>query len=171
MQNKTKIILGGIGATLIVGAGVFILQPEDKVTLDNPQLIVWEKPTTDEAWVEDVKVESFDIKSTEVLETMRDTHRAKLEKVVNGKREVFECPQCIKFDLEVAHPEWSATDIDNEYQNQVKQATWEVEKLKQSIERMEKELELRDKKFVVVEGESMPVFGSVNSKYIRHIND
>ena len=45
--------------------------------------------------------------------------------------------------LRQANPDWSVQDVNNEYQNQVNQATWEVEKLKQSVERMEKEMELR----------------------------
>jgi len=51
--------------------------------------------------------------------------------------------ECVKFKLRQANPDWSVQDVNNEYQNQVSQATWEVEKLKQSIERMENEMRLR----------------------------
>lgn len=142
-MNKTKTIL--IAGTLVVlgAGGIIALQPDEKVKLDNPQQIVWQKPTTDAQWAEDVKVENFDVKPDTILQEMIDAHKAKLEKVLNNDKEMFECPECIRYKIKTANPEWSPTDIENDYQNQLNQATWDIEKLKQSIERMEKEMELR----------------------------
>ena len=142
------------------------------ITLENPQVIQWTKPTTDAEWAEDVKAESFDIKSTGKLTEMRDIHVAKLQRVEEGKREVFECRPCIDFKAKQAHPEWTQAEIDANYADELAKANWEVEKLKQSVERMDNELRLRDKGFVFVEGEERGLFGSIREPYaIRIPND
>src|SRR3990167_10044657 len=99
---------------------------ETKVTIDNPQVISWNKPTTDAEWAEDVKVEGFEHRPNAILQEMIDVHKEKLLRVIEGNRETLECMECIKFRLKQANPDWSVTDIDNEYQSQVNQATWEV---------------------------------------------
>jgi len=139
-MNKTIIIAG---TTLVLVAGVWSLLPNDKITLTNPQVIQWSKPTTDAEWAEDVKKEGFEHRADAILQEMVDVHKAKLLRVIEGNRETLECMECIKFKLRQANPDWTVADVNNEYQNQVNQATWEVEKLKQSVERMEKEMELR----------------------------
>ena len=129
-----------VASAATIGA---ILPEEPKITLDNPQVIIWQKPTTDAEWAEDVKVEGFEHRADAILQEMIDVHKAKLLRVIEGNRETLECMECIKFKLRQANPDWSVQDVNNEYQNQVNQATWEVEKLKKSVERMEKEMELR----------------------------
>ena len=167
-----KYIIAGIGILTLGGIGGTVYFGADKavITLDAPQVIQWDKPTTDEGWAEDVKVESFHIKSTGVLQEMRDTHAEKLLRVQAGKKEVFECRECIDFKYKEANPTATQAEIDANYADELAKANWEVEKLQQSVERMDKELELRDKGFVVVEGE-MFLGASVNQKYIRYIND
>ena len=142
---KKKLIIGtGVGLALTAGVvGAITLPSEPKVTLDNPQVISWTKPTTDAEWAEDVKAEGFEHRADAILQEMIDVHKAKLLRVIEGNRETLECMECIKFKLRQANPDWSVADVNSEYQNQVNQATWEVEKLKQSVERMEKEMELR----------------------------
>ena len=135
------LLLGTVVSAATVGA--VILPEKPKVTLDNPRVIVWQKPTTDAEWAEDVKKEGFEHRADAILQEMIDVHKAKLLRVIEGNRETLECMECVKFRLRQGNPEWSVTDINNEYQNQVNQATWDIEKLKQSIERMEKEMELR----------------------------
>ena len=174
VNNMLKYLVALIAITGIGGAyyGVQQFGAAPKVTLDNPQVVVWTKPTTDAGWAEDIKAENFDIKSTGKLTEMRDVHVAKLKRVEEGKREVFECRECIDFKYKQANPDWKQIDVDNNYANELAQANWEVEKLKQSVERMDNELRLRDKGFVVVEGEAVGLFGgSVDPQYVRKIND
>jgi len=142
-MKKTIIITGTVLA--LGGGGIVYTQfgAEPKVTLDNPQVIVWQKPTTDAEWAEDVKAEGFEHRADAILQEMIDVHKAKLLRVIEENRETLECMECIKFKLRQANPDWSVQDVNNEYQNQVNQATWEVEKLKQSIERMDNEMRLR----------------------------
>lgn len=139
----------------------------EKITFDpaTSQVVRWDKPTTDAEWAEDVKVESFDIKSTPKLTEMRDIHIAKLARVQESKKEVFECRECIDFRFRQQYSDATQAEIDANYADELSKANWEVEKLKQSIERMDKELELRDKGFVVVEGEERGLFGSIKTPY------
>lgn len=148
LNTKLKIISGVVG--LAVVAGVLTFLPNDPtITLTNPQKVEWIKPTTDAGWAEDVKAENFDIKSTGVLQEMRATHANKLQRIIDNGKEITECPTCIKYDLQSANPEWTQTDVDNEYANQLSSYQWNVEKLTQSVERMDNELRLRAKGFVV----------------------
>lgn len=157
------IALTSIGGT----AYYFGADKREKITFDpkTAQRVEWQKPTTDAEWAEDVKAESFDIKSTKKLSEMEAAHVEKLERVRKGKAEVFDCPECIRFQAKQNNPKWSDAEIEAYYQDELAKANWEVEKLEQSVERMQKELELRDKGFVVVEGEKQPLFGSINKPY------
>lgn len=175
MNKYTSLIILalGIGGSLYltsdsepqVGAGT-------KITLEAPQVVVWDKPKTDAEWAEDVKKENFDIKSTGKLTEMRDVHVEKLALVEQNMSEIFDCRECVEYRARKDNPTWSEIDIDNYYLQELSKANWEVEKLKQSIERMEKELELRGKGFVLVEGEKTGLFGSIGTPYaVRKIND
>lgn len=190
MDKELKITIATVlgGAILAGGAVVAEMQPEP-VTLENPEKVVWQKPTTDEAWAEDVKKESFDIKSTKVLHEMVDAHTEKLaiqqaeldtyaEMEKNGQDPVKFIAWTLRQQLEGSpnRTEEQLTEITMEYATtQYAERKYEVEKLKQSIERMNKEIELREKGFVVVEGEEKKgIFGgnsSVPPERIRHIHD
>lgn len=177
-KHLKKIILAVTGTGVALAAGTSLMNfGAGEITLENPQAISWTKPTTDEGWAEDVKVESFHIKSTGVLQEMRDTHAAKLLRVQEGQAEIFECRECIEFRLRKGNPEWTEQDIDTEYLDQLAKAHWEVEKLQQSVERMDKELELRDKGFVVADKDKEGVktkqsdLEKVDLQFQRKIND
>lgn len=181
MGNTTKLIVGaGVGISLI--AGTLTLLPNDPtITLNNPQKISWTKPTTDAQWAEDIKAENFDIKSTGVLQVMRDTHAAKLQRIINNNKKIVECPACVKYDIRANLKlridggeviENLEVSVENEYQNQLTSYQWDIEKLTQSVERMDNELRLRERGFVVVEGEETGLLGgSINPNYVRKIND
>lgn len=158
------IALTGIGS---IAYQQFGADKREKITFDpeTAQVVRWEKPDTDAEWADDVKAESFDIKSTKKLEEMHTAHVEKLKRVREGKAEVFDCPECIRFQAKQNNPEWTTEEIEAHYQDELAKANWEVEKLEQSVERMQKELELRDKGFVIVEGEKEPLFGSTNKPY------
>jgi len=141
MKYLNKYLIGGIGlaGVIAVGVGAVVSAP---LTYDLESL-KWTRPTTDAEWAEDVKAEGLEHRADAILQEMIDVHKAKLLRVIEGNRETLECMECVKFRLKQANPNWSVQDVDNEYQNQVNQATWEVEKLKQSVERMENEMRLR----------------------------
>ena len=119
------------------------------VVLGNAQVIEWTKPSTDEGWAEDVKVESLEIRSNKVLEEMRDVHTEKLHRM-EADDEILVCPECIKYDMKKAHPEFSQAEIDSMYAEQLLQKQQDIASMQRSIERMNKELELREKGFVKV---------------------
>lgn len=161
------------GMTLaVIGGGTLVLLPDEKIKLDNPQVVEWEKPTTDAEWAEDVKKENFDIKSTAVLEEMVLLHKEKLERFINGSRETLECEECIKYEIESTYPELNESEFEDIYRIRVAEIRGEIEKLQQSIERMEKELELRRKGFVQVEGEPKGFLeGDVPENRVRYTKD
>lgn len=177
IKNFKRIIISFIigGSALAMGATTFIEEPA--ITLNNPQKIEWIKPLTDAEWAEDVKKENFDIKSTEVLQEMKLNHTDKLQKVIDNNKRIAECSECIKYELKTIHPDWTQTDIDNEYISQLSQYQWDVEKLQQSIERMDNELRLRNAKFVIPDKNKDGIKTSeselkkVKPEYIRKIND
>lgn len=170
-MKKTIIIAGLI---LVVGAGgYFSLQPDQKVTVTEPQVISWVKPTTDAEWAEDVKAESFDIKSTDVLKEMREAHAEKLTRMLVSNQKLFNCPECVKYDIKTDNSDWSDEDVDNAYQNQLNNANYEIDKIKQSIERMDNEIRLRAEGYVVPnKGEDKQAdMSRVPQNKIRKIND
>lgn len=176
-MNK-KIIGGIIGVVALGGVGGVVYQNfgvAPKVTLDNPQVIQWTKPSTDAGWAEDVKAENFDIKSTGKLTEMKEVHEAKLLRVQTGKKEVFECRPCIDFKYKEANPSATQAEINANYTDELAKANWEVEKLKQSVERMDNEFRLREKGFVVAdktkEGVKTKQLDLDKATIIRKIND
>lgn len=167
------IALTGIGGTAYyLGA-----DRKEAITFDpqKAQRVEWEKPTTDAEWAEDVKAESFDIKSTGKLEEMRAAHAVRLEKIEKAK--IMECQECVRYDMrkDLEMREYKGSDldaaVDDWFSTELIHHESLIEKLKQSIERMDNELRLREKGFVIVEGESNSFGGSIPPERIRNIND
>lgn len=173
-----KIIALILGVGVLAGGGVYYSAREEKVKVQEPLVLKWERPTTDDEWNRDVKEEYVDIRGTAVLETMRVAQKAKLEK----QRKMFS-----RYDVMVANGidpvafltvEWDGklqelqpqmTDEERAVEARAQaefiyhQEKWEIEKIAQGIERIEKELELREKGFVKVKnGTDTPTdfFGS-----------
>ena len=181
MNNKIKIISGVVGLTVVAGVLTF-LPTDPTITLNNPQKISWIKPTTDAEWAEDVKAENFDIKSTEVLQEMREAHASKLQRVIDGNKKLVECPECARYDVRQNLSQQEGIEnldvsVENEYQNQLSQYQWDIEKLIQSVERMDNEIRLRVKGFVVPDKNKAGMktkqidLDKVLPDKIRHIND
>lgn len=177
---KILIALGLIGTTVIGGWAYYGVTAS--ITLNNPQKISWIKPTTDSGWAEDVKAENFDIKSTEVLQEMRDNHAAKLQRIIDGNKKLTECPVCARYDIRQNLSQQEGIEnldvsVENEYQNQLSQYLWDMEKLTQSVERMDNEIRLRAKGFVVPDKNRAGVktkqtdLDKVDLQFVRKIND
>jgi hypothetical protein len=149
MQSKDKIIIltVGIAAALVgglVGGSTGERSVDITVETDPQKLLGWEKPQTDEAWARDVKLENFDIKSETVLEEMITSHDAKRVKIQAELDEWLACQECIYYPIlkQMNGDKAAATE---EFRSQLQQKVWDVEKLTQSVERMRKELDLRER--------------------------
>jgi len=186
IPKHIKKIAIALGATAVAGGAVLgtdVFTEEPTITLENPQVITWEKPTTDAEWAEDVKKESLHLKSTEVLMQMRSSHAGKLDEIKESGKRIVECEACVRYEIrqDLLSRQAQGEDIqdidlsvENEYQNQRTQYLYDIEKLTQSIERMDKELELRKKGFVVPNKEKDGKINNtskVDAEYVRIIND
>ena len=162
---KTLILTLLIPTAFGLGAvGVENLRPAPPITLENPQVVDWVKPTTDAEWAEDVKEESLHLKYDEQLAAMLFSHKEKLVALEEDKKVEFECPECVRWELATENPDWTQREIDARYQRELNSSIWEVEKLKQSIERIEKEIALRKSGFVEVKKDSFVPAGDIERK-------
>lgn len=141
-MDKQKLTTAGV-----VIAGVFVLA--SNITLTDGQAIRWDKPVTEKGWREDIKKESLDIRSLEELEAMLVSHTEKLDKILKDTRSE-DCPECVKYDLrkdaELSYGlEGRALNrlVDDQFADLEKNRRFEIEKLKQSIERINKAIELK----------------------------
>lgn len=166
-MNKLKIFILILGVSATIGIVAQQLKAEPLgVHLENPQVVVWNKPVTDAQWAEDVRKESLDLKFDYQLTEMKISHEKKLPHVEEDLREITECPDCIRWqlrqqfeadfdDMELGYSQkfegktvqqW----IDGEFAEQMANRTWKVEKVSQSIERIDNEIRLRDSGFLKV---------------------
>jgi len=165
--HKLLMVLGAIG--IAGGGAVLLLNGEDKITLDTStaQKIVWDKPKTDEKWAEDTKNENIADRSTAVLNQMLDSHIPKLE------REEKAFAMYVEMEAQGQDPVqylyWKHLDtLRQSYPNETSE-WYQSEALKQAQEQYDREL--RDKGFVVVEGEEGIFGGLVPDNRVRHVID
>lgn len=161
MRNRIRIIGGVVVAGLVI-AGAFVANlGSGGVTLDNPQQIIWNKPTTDAGWAKDVKKESLNIRFDYQLTDMKVSLEKKLPLHEANLDKITKCPDCIRWELReqfIQMFEYAEIDlnntlegktlqqwIDGEFDEQFVNKTWEVEKVRQSIERIDNEIRLREK--------------------------
>lgn len=142
MDTRQKLATAGV-----IIAGVFITASQ--ITLDNGQAVRWEKPMTEKGWIEDIKKESLDIRSLDELEAMLLSHTEKLQRILEDKK-TEECPECIKYEIRKdAELAFGAKGreltqlVDNQFADIQRNREFEIEKLKQSIERINKAIELK----------------------------
>jgi len=170
---KKHIYIAGIVAIFVIAVvSIFVGINQKKsqfgqaVRLENAQKIDWKKPKTDAQWAEDVKEESLHLKFGDQLSDMKQSHEAKLPHLLRDLREFQECPECVRWELGQRFKsdfdelgleynqkfEGKSVDewVESEFQEASSTKVWEVEKLQQSIERINKEIELRKKGFVFV---------------------
>lgn len=187
MNNNLKKIIVSAGVAVAV-VGAVIALPSDQIRLENARKIQWDKPLTNAGWAEDVKQENLDIKSTPVLEIMIDSHTAKLQREEERFAKFLEMEAAgqnpVQYlyweyleNLRLSYPNepssWHESEALKQAQEQFDRELWSIEKLRQSVERMNKEVELRDKGFVVVEGEGRASEGFFGGEpyAVRVIND
>lgn len=185
MDKSTKKIIASVAiAAAAAGAGAVLdMQPTDpNIQLLNPEVISWDKPVNDAEWAEDVKAENLDIKSTETLQVMLESHTKKLERLQDTfQREYVDCVECTKYDIKTYLENNGETNdaqaVDNVFTNEKNSDTAEIAKLTRSIERMENELRLRSEGFVVPDKNhagtptAKKTLDKVDSSMVRKIND
>lgn len=140
-------IFAGISISVLLGV-IYILFPEKTITLTNPQKVVWNKPTTDNEWAEDVKEEGLNVKFDYQLDEMKESLSERLVRILKEYEKYTECPRCVMWNIkkELEEIDFSGdvtAEINVRYQEQFDQIIWKMEKLKQSIERIDNEKRLR----------------------------
>ena len=150
-MKKILIPLGivGIAGAIFLGASA---QPITKIDVadiqSNSQLqevLDWQKPTTEAQWAEDTKEESLNLKFDYQLDEMLVSHQNKLaEKVQPVMDKILLFPDSIRAEL--YEQGLRDQELEDEFASQVNYWKWKTEKLKQSLERIQKEIELRTTK-------------------------
>lgn len=133
------------------------------------EIVAWEarKPRSNAAWAEDVKAESLDIKRDEQLEEMEKSHVDKLPRVEKDLDKFINWPDVVRYELTQQFTQMfenAAVDgmvpetvegktlqewIDEEFDSQKLMYEWKVAKLRQSVERIKKERQLRASEAVI----------------------
>ena len=137
--TKKKIAWFVLGGTALAAP---LVLPDSKPVYDYADL-VWEKPVTDEQWAEDVKKEQLNSRFDFQLQEMKESHEAKLLELKTLYDKAVLYPDAIRWELiEAGMPE---SELDKQVAEKIASTKWEYEKLQQTIERINKEIELRKK--------------------------
>lgn len=121
-------------------------------------ILSWQKPSNNSQWAEDTKKESLHLKFDKQLVEMKKSHEDKLPHVQEDLDKFENWPDAVKFELnkQFSDPDFDLEGktvkkwVDDEFAEQHTMYKWKVAKLEQSIERIIKEKELRDSKFLKV---------------------
>ena len=140
------------GATLTGGAIALQDLPAGPVVdKAKMEVIQWEKPKNDLEWAEDTKRENLDLKTDDQLAEMKTMHEAKLAKFSKQIDDLNACPECRHFELKKANASSTDAEVDAIFTDEVKSLKWEYEKLSQSVERINKEIDLRARGVVITD--------------------
>lgn len=107
------------------------------------QVLEWTKPTTDQQWAEDNKKESLNFRTDKELQTMLESHQAKLERLTADYAPQIKYPDSLRAEFEKSGMD--AQEVEKQTNEKLANMKWELDKMNQSIERMQKEIELRSK--------------------------
>src|SRR3990167_11518289 len=154
MNNKTKII-----GVIMLGIMITILSMKEwggklnepslggvfSVTMDAAEFneVKWVPPTKDSDWTIDVKKENLNVKYDYQLTDMRDKLlNGELPEAVKEVKMLTEYPGYYTYKL-INENLMTPEDAEIAYQSYLKDMIWMVAKRKQTIGRLEKEIELR----------------------------
>ena len=115
-------------------------------SLSFAQTVIWDKPTTNEGWAEDVKEESLHYKYYEQLKEMKESLIAKLPQPQDDLYWLLRYPDAKRKELEIDG--YKPVEVEEILKQDINYYRWKVSKIEQSIERIEKEIYLRDIGFV-----------------------
>jgi len=104
---------------------------------------------TDDCWKEAIKKEQLNIRLRGELDAMLVSHQNKLERMQSDTK-IVDCPECVRYEIEqdlissyrIEGRELS-DEVEKQYQEILGRRILEIEKLQQSIERIEKAIELQ----------------------------
>jgi hypothetical protein len=119
------------------------------------EVIQWEKPKTDREWAEDTKKENLDFKTDEQLQEMKVSHEEKLLRFEEQIDDLNACPGCRLFEIQKRLD--SDPDLAKEttaqvlFDEEVRSLKESYEKLSQSVERINKEIDLRARGVVITD--------------------
>ena len=141
-----KLIIGilgalGIGGSIAIGA-ITNLEPPFV-----PTSIEWTRPTTDAEWAEDVKAEQLNYRFDFQLEEMKINLEERLTLRKQQLNDLIICPSCFKYPLQKEGLELSI--INDKYNDDLSQKREMYERTKISLERVNKEIDLRIRKVVI----------------------
>jgi len=136
MKAFTKVITAA--TTIALGAGIVVSNLGGTYKYES---IEWKKPTNDQGWAEDTKKESLNIRTDHELQKMLSLHKAQLEQFESFDAVYVEYPDALRPLL--MKEGYTGDELEAEILKRVGELKWQRDKLHQSIERMEKEIELR----------------------------
>jgi hypothetical protein len=141
-MKKLKLTIIGLGATGLLTLGALGLKGDMNFGADVKPYseIDWVRPTKDSDWAEDVKKESLNFRTDEVLQEMLTAHQAKLERMAI-ELEKTNYPDAIRWELMSGGME--EPELTKQVNEKIANIKWDYQKLQQSIERMQKEISLR----------------------------
>lgn len=195
-DNVLRIILNNMKKILILTICLFLIagcqkEKDNKevgadfqieiINKEKPELIAidnWNKnkPDTDVKWAEDVKVENFDIKSNGKLIEMENSLNTKLPRIKKELDEMNNFTDWHKYQMRERFKDQKLTEeqitieVDKLYADDLSNKEWDYNKIVQSVERINKELELREKGYLIVANDKL-LGSNIDESRIRYIND
>ena len=119
------------------------------------KILLWKqnKPSTNAKWAEDVKDESLHVKYDFQLKNMHNNCQLKLPLVQDELNKIRQYPEVVKYEIrKQLENDLSGKPLDEaieaEFQKRLNYFQWKSAKLDQSIERLAKEMYLRESGFV-----------------------
>lgn len=139
MHIKKIGVVSGIVGLSILGVGqIQRLGAKPEYTY---QVLEWQKPNTDQQWAEDNKKESLNFRTDEELQAMLVSHQAKLERLTAEYAPLIKYPDALRAEYEKNGMD--VGEVEKQTNEKLASMKWELDKLNQSIERMNKEIQLR----------------------------
>ena len=128
---------------------------ETVASFDGDSFLGWAKPSDVNlaAWAEDVKKESLNVKHDYQLDQLISMHQKKLdEKIAPILEKYLKYPDLLKSEAEEqlknSEQPYTQADIDRIADEKLKQARWDVAKLRQSVKRAQMEKQIRSSRFI-----------------------
>lgn len=112
------------------------------------EVLQWERPKTDVEWAEDVKRESLNFRFDYQLAEMLSSHIFKRDEIAKDLQKYVDCPECIKYDIgQTLKTDFKDSELEQKvnemFNEQLLQKRQDYQMIARSVERIEKEIDLR----------------------------
>lgn len=117
------------------------------------EMLQWERPKGDLEWAEDVKRESLNFRFDYQLAEMLSSHIFKRDQMAEELQKYADCPECVKYEIrnglkeKFKNPELEQK-INEMFNEQLFQKRQDYQTITRSVERIEKEIDLRERGIV-----------------------